>query len=160
MFNKNFNMILSKRLTNNFTIEGLINLNNTAEGNYANNYWNTSNGNINYNDNTQGFGMMYGNDCDVMTSTTYTLNSDKLYTKAALSVESKGISVGNSGFALTHIVQNITDNDVKISDVYLTASPMDVGGRKFLLGGIKLEENKVITLKPGEKIPVTFNIEV
>lgn len=160
MFNKNFNMILSKRLTNNFTTGGLINLNNTAAGNYADNYWNKSNGNINYDDNTEGFGMMYGNDCDVMTSTTYTLNSDKLYTKAALSIESKGISVGSSGFTLTHIVQNITDNDVKISDVYLTASPMGRGERKFLLGGIKLEENKVITLKPGEKIPVTFNIEV
>lgn len=154
-------MILSKRLTDTFTVEGIINLNNTAEGNYTSNYWNTSNGNINYDDNTEGFGMMYGNDCDVMTSTTYTLNSDKLYTKAALSVESKGISVGSTGFALTHIVQNITDNDVKISDVYLTVSPMmGEGRRKFLLGGIKLEENKVITLKPGEKIPVTFNIEV
>lgn len=160
MFNKNFNMILSKRLADKFTIEGLINLNNTAEGNYANDYWDTSNGNINYDDNTEGFGMMYGNDCDVMTSTTYTLNSDKLYTKAALSVESKGISFGGSGFTLTHIVQNITDNDVKISDVYLTASPVGGGSRKLLLGGIKLEENKVITLKPGEKIPVTFNIEV
>lgn len=160
MFNKNFNMILSKRLIDNFTVEGLINLDNTAAGNYTSSYWNRTNGNINYDDNTEGFGMMYGNDCDVMTSTTYTLNSDKLYTKAALSVESKGISVGSSGFTLTHIVQNITDNDVKISDVYLTASPMGGGKRKFLLGGIKLEENKVITLKPGEKIPVTFNIEV
>lgn len=135
MFNKNFNMILSKRLTDNdnFATWGLINLNNTAEGNYANDYWNTSNGNINYDDNTEGFGMMYGNDCDVMTSTTYTLNSDKLYTKAALSVESKGISVGNSGFALTHIVQNITDNDVKISDVYLTASPVGGGEKKVFI---------------------------